>query len=314
MRMRREPQKTGDYGIGLMIHAIHMTDDVARLNKFYADVFGGQIYVGEEEPSYLPAEDRWASLIQVSDLCIEAMAPNLPVDASMPVGRFYAKFGHHLHSVGYQVDDLTGLGDSLIAGGIHIGRPGGGHLTRMDPGLRYIFPSPRDMFGLMAEMCSTALHDDPRAEDDWSSRAARWEQNHPLTIRRLAYVMLGVKDLDAAVDTYVNRVQAVPLQSGFDEMTGARFQLVQLGDSLLKILQPADVDSDLGRHVARFGNMIYAIAFRVADLDSAERWLKENRIGTRRPTPTSLAADPADTWGAPYFFTTDVIPDDPFGD
>jgi hypothetical protein len=302
--MQRVPQKTGDYGIGLMIHAIHVTDDVKELNDFYVDVFGGVLYPGSEEPSYFATEDRWASLIQVSDLCIEGMAPNLPVDVAKPVGRFYAKFGRHLHSVGYQVDDLSGLGDSLIAGGIHVGGPDGRRVERMDPGLRYIFPSPRDMFGLI-ELCAISLPGDPRLEETWSTQVTTWENEHPLTIRRLGYVMLGVKDLDAAVATYVDRIQAVPLDSGFDEVTRARYQLVQLGDARLKLLEPLDAESDLGRHVAAYGNMIYGIAFQVADLDSAENWLHEKKIGTSRPSATTLAADPVDTWGAPYFFTTD---------
>ncbi|SHM67132.1 VOC family protein [Cryptosporangium aurantiacum] len=307
------PKKTGDYGIGQMIHCIHMTDDVKKLNDFYRDVFGALLYMGEDEPNYLPPEDRWASLMMVGDLCIETMAPNTPVDATKPVGKFYTKFGRHWHSVGYRVDDLTGLANNMIERGIYIGRPGGGKVEKMDEGVGYFYPSPRDMFGLMAEMCTHDMPNDPRLKDGWAEQERQWEQ-HPLTIRRLAHVMLGVKDLDAATASYVNRVQAVPLQSGVDDVTQAKFQIVQLGDSLLKLVQPLDDASDLGRHVAKYGNMIYAVTFRVTDLDSAERWLTKKNIRTTRPTPTTVAADPADTWGAPYFFTTESIPDDPFED
>ena len=312
--MERIPKKTGDFGIGIMIHCIHMTDDVKQLTDFYRDVFGAHVYMGEDEPNYLPPEDRWASLMMVSDLCVETMAPNTPVDAAKPVGKFYTKFGRHWHSVGYKVDDLAGLANNMIDKGIYIGRPGGGKVETMAPDVPYFYPSPRDMFGLMAEMCVMDMPGDPRLTDDWSERQRTWETEHPLTIRRLAHVMLGVKDLDAAVDSYVNRVQAVPLQSGVDDVTQAKFQIVQLGDSLLKLVQPLEEASDLGRHVAKYGNMIYAVTFRVADLDSAERWLGKKNIRTSRPTPTTLAADPADTWGAPYFFTTEPVPGDPFED
>jgi hypothetical protein len=310
--MQRVPKKTGDYGIGLMVHAIHMTDDVKQLNDFYRDVFGGVVFMGADEPNYLPPEDRWASLIMVGDLCVETMAPNMPVDPTKPVGKFYSKFGRHWHSVGYRVDDLAGLGNDMIDRGIYIGRPGGGKVERMAPDVGYFYPSPRDMFGLMAEMCTMDMPNDPRLLDTWSERERSWEHEHPLTIRRVANVMLGVKDLDAAVDSYVNRVQAVPLHSGVDDAVRARYQLVQLGDSLLKLVEPLDGESDLGQHVARYGNMIYAVTFRVADLDSAESWLTKKKIRTTRPTATVLAADPADTWGAPYFFTTESVPNDPF--
>jgi hypothetical protein len=35
----------------------------------------------------------------------------LPADPTKPVGKFYTKFGRHLYSVGYKVDDLVGLGN-----------------------------------------------------------------------------------------------------------------------------------------------------------------------------------------------------------
>jgi hypothetical protein len=58
--------------------------------------------------------------------------------------------------------------------------------------------------------------------------------------------------------------------------------------------------------------MIYSITFRVNSLDSAEAWLNGKDIKTSRTRPGLLAADPQDTFGAPYFFTTDVLEDDPF--
>ncbi len=46
------------------------------------------------------------------------------------------------------------------------------------------------------------------------------------------------------------------------------------------------------------------------DLDSAEAWLDSKSIRTCRPDGM-LAADPEDCFGAPYFFTTDTLPDEP---
>ena len=140
--MRKQAKKTGDFGIGMMIHAVHMTDDVTKLNQFYEDVFGGLVYMGVDEPNFLPPEDRWAGLIMISDLCIETMAPNTPVDATKPVGKFYTKFGQHLHSVGYLVDDLVGLGNRMIDKGVYMGRPGGGKVEEMDPDTRVLLPEP----------------------------------------------------------------------------------------------------------------------------------------------------------------------------
>jgi catechol 2,3-dioxygenase-like lactoylglutathione lyase family enzyme len=310
--MERQRLKTGKYGLGTMIHSVHMTDDVPRLNQFYEEVFGGLMYMGVDEPNYLPPEDRWAGLVQISDLCIETMAPNTPINAALPVGKFYTKFGRHLHSVGYKVDDLVGLGNRLIQEGVYIGKPGGGKIEEMDPETVYFYPSPRDMQGLMAELCKVDMPGDPRLLPTWSSQVKFWEISHPLGIKRLAYVTLGVKDLDAAIDTYVKKIQAVPVTDGIDDGGRFRYAIVQLGDCLLQLAQPLDDESPLGAHVAQWGNMIYGITFKVNDLGAAEAWLTKKGIGTSRPREGLLAADPADTFGAPYFFTTDTIPNDPF--
>ena len=147
--MQKTVTKTGDHGIGIMIHVVHMTDDVAKLTKFYEEVFLGYTYLGQDEINFLPNEDRWATLIMIGDYCVEVMAPNQPVNPQLPVGKFYTKFGQHLHSVGYKVDDLEGLGDRLIDQGVYIGKPGGGKIEKMDPETVYFYPSPRDTAGLM---------------------------------------------------------------------------------------------------------------------------------------------------------------------
>ena len=309
--MEKTVQKTGDHGIGLMIHMVHMTDDVPSLNKFYEDVFGGLMYMGVDEPQWLEVEDRWAGLIQVSDFCVETMAPNLPADPTKPVGKFFSKYGKHLHSVGYKVDDLVAIGNRLIDRGVYIGKPGGGKIEEMDPETMYFYPSPRDTAGLMVELCRTDMPDDPRQLGTWSSQVKIW-RSHPLTIQRANYVTLGVKDLDAAVRTYVDVIQAVPVHSGIDDELQTKFQIVQLGDCLLQLAQPLSAESELGRHVAQWGNMIYGVTFRVSDLDSAEKWLNLKGVRTTRIRPTLLAANPDDTHNAPYFFSTETIPNDPF--
>jgi hypothetical protein len=309
--MKKIVRKTGDYGIGIMIHSVHMTDDVPALNRFYEEVFGGLMYMGVDEPNFLPVEDRWAGLLLISDLCIETMAPNMPADPTKPVGKFYTKFGRHLHSVGYKVDDLPGLGNHLIEQGVYIGAPGGGKLDHIEEEMTYFYPSPRDMYGLMAELCKVDMRADPRLLETWSSQVKMWEIGHPLGIKGLAYVTLGVKDLDAAAQTYVERIGAIGVASGVDDGGQFRYQLVQLGDCLLQLAQPLDTESPLGQHVARWGNMIYGITFSVRDLDSAEAWLDKKSIRTTRPRAGLLAANPDDCFGAPYFFTTDAVPTAP---
>jgi hypothetical protein len=310
--MQRQQKKTGRFGLGSMIHTVHMTDDVPALNKFYEEVFGGLLYLGVDEPNWLPPEDRWAGLLIISDFCVETMAPNMPADPTKPVGKFYTRFGQHLHSVGYKVDDLIGLGNYLIDKGVYIGAPGGGKIEKMDSETVYFYPSPRDTSGLMVELCGMEMLNDPRLLDTWSSQVKFWDKVHPLGIKRLAFQTLGVKDLDQAVSRYIELFGAIPVHDGVDDAEGARFQIVQLGDALLRLAQPLEEHTPLDQHVAKWGNMIYSITFRVHDLDSVEAWLDKHEVGTTRLSADLVAADPTHTFGAPYFFSTAEIPNDPF--
>ena len=309
--MKRQTSKTGQFGLGSMIHVVHMTDDVPALNKFYDEVFSGLMYLGVDEPNYLPVEDRWAGLLVISDLCIETMAPADQGKVQLPVAKFYSKYGKHLHSVGYAVDDLKGLGLHLQDKGLYIGKPGGGKLTPEDE-VMYFYPSPKDTYGLMVECCDFEMRGDPRLEETWSSQVKFWDQVHPLGIRRLSSVTLGVRDLEAAVARYVEIFEVVPVDAGVDEHDGANYQIVQMGDCLLKIAEPTDPNSALGQHVAKWGNMIYALTFQVHDLAAVEGWLNSKNVKTQRLTDDLVAADPEDCFGAPYFFTTRAVPNDPF--
>ena len=310
--MERQRLKTGKFGLGTMIHSVHMTDDVAQLNKFYEEVFGGLLFMGVDEPNYLPVEDRYAGLVLISDLCIETMAPKMPADPVKPVGKFYTKFGRHLHSVGYKVDDLPGLGNDLIAKGVYIGAPGGGQIKQMDTETIYFYPNPRGTYGLMVELCGMEMPGDPRLLANWSSKVKQWQLVHPLGIKRLGWVTLGVRDLDEGVARYVELFEAERVHSGTDEAEGARFEILHLGDALLRLAQPLEPNTPLGQHVARWGNMIYGITMVVTDLDAAQDWLNRKSVRTSRLNPDTVAADPADTFGAPYFFTAATFAGDPF--
>jgi hypothetical protein len=202
----------------------------------------------------------------------------------------------------------------MISEGVYIGRPGGGKVERMSEigDNPYFYPSPRDTAGLMVELCATDMPADPRLLDTWSSQVKMWEFGHPLTIRRLEYVTLGCKNLTEATETYVKRMQAIPIYEGVDDGEQIKFQVLQLGDCLLRLAEPLEATSKLGEHVAKWGNAIYSITLKVRDLDSAEAWLTKKGVKTERLRPDLLAADPADCFGAPYFFTTTDVPGDPF--
>jgi 4-hydroxyphenylpyruvate dioxygenase-like putative hemolysin len=155
------------------------------------------------------------------------------------------------------------------------------------------------------------MRNDPKDQDTYTELMRLYEQ-HPMTFDRFAYVTLGVKDLDSAVATYVDVMQAVPIQDGIDEDLQCKYMTLQLGDCLLQLAQPLEMDSDLGRHVEKWGNCIYSLRWKVLDLDSAEAWLNKQGVRTTRLRENLVYCNVDDTHGAPMFFTTEEIAGDPF--
>jgi hypothetical protein len=310
--VRRQALKTGPYGIGLGIHTVHVAEAVEPVARFLEDVLGAVLFMGVDEPNYLEPEDRWACVGVVSDWAIEVMAPSQPVDPTKPVGKFFTKFGSHLHSIGYEVDDIVGLGNALISSGLYLGAPGGGQLEKMPEDASYCFPSPAQTAGLMVQLTAFSIPGDPRVLDTWSSQVKQWANIHPMGITGLAYQTVGVRDLDEALARYAELFDVRPVASGTSEVEGARYQIVQLGDVLLRLAEPTEEASPLGRHVARWKNMLYSVTFRVRDLDAAQSWLGAKGIGVDRLSAQHLSANPADTFGMPLFFTTEQIDGDPF--
>jgi hypothetical protein len=58
--------------------------------------------------------------------------------------------------------------------------------------------------------------------------------------------------------------------------------------------------------------MIYSLRFKVADLDSAESWLKQNNVRTSRVRDGLLVTNPEDSFNCPIFLSTEEIEGDPF--
>lgn len=301
--------KTGPFGFGLMYHVIHVGDDVRTLNAWYRDVFDADVWWGADEPRFSEIEDRYAALLNVSDLCVEPMAPVQPANGRYPVGRFYLRRGPRFHSLAFMVDDIEGYARYLLDQGVYIGLPGGGRMEQVPPGIYYFYPSPRSMGGLLAQITrntdgthSDAVRLDPRLQDDWDVRQLRWSSGHPLGIERLAYATMAVADLDASFPVFEKLWLAVPVEEDVDRQRGVRSCYVRIGDLLLELASPLRDDGPLAAHLAQHGDELYQLAFLVRDLDAAAEYLESAGVRTHRETDTRLVADPADCHGADYAF------------
>ena len=132
--------------IGRMFHVIHMANRAQPLKDWYDDVFSPK-WRGQGQVGYSAVEKRDALLGDISDLCIEPMAPSYRVEGAetMPVGRFHGRFGSHLHSIAWYVtDDLPELYETLRSHNVRLFTDGGGVAESPDKLVAALFTHPRD--------------------------------------------------------------------------------------------------------------------------------------------------------------------------
>lgn len=293
--MRHKPNRTGPYDIGAMIHVIHVGADIRELNGWYERVFGGLVFLGLDEPTYLAEEKRWASLLMVSDYCVETVAPELPADESTAFGRFYARRGEQLHSVGFVSEDVEGLATNLAERGIRCA-------VQRANGRTWFFPRPRDIDGLIIEFIDDLVPEDPRLREEWSSLQRLWS-THPLGVESLSHVTIGTRDRFASLDTFTRLWAAEVLGETKDPSRGRTSSWLRIGDTVIELAQPTDDATSLAKSVDAGNNSVYSVTLAVRDLGLAQAHLEAHSIGVESAAAV-LRADPADCYGARYEFTT----------
>src|SRR5581483_6032525 len=130
---------------------------------------------------------------------------------------------------------------------VRIGAPGGGLLQSVPEDMTYFYPHPKDTLGTMMEMCKIDMPNDPRLQPSWSETRLRWER-HPLGIERLAYITIGVRDVDAASDFYERILEARPVYKRENKERKTRDAFFQLGHCIINLSTPTAADSPLGQH------------------------------------------------------------------
>jgi methylmalonyl-CoA/ethylmalonyl-CoA epimerase len=84
---------------------------------------------------------------------------------------------------------------------------------------------------------------------------------------RIAHIGIAVRDVDALIPFYrdVLGMDVVPL----DDADGARIAGLAAGDSLVELLEPAALDSPIGKFITKRGPGIHHVCFVVDDLPGA---------------------------------------------
>lgn len=307
--------------IGPIFHLIHISDNFWELNDWYEDVFNPIEFTksmrssdGRAFPTLL-LEKRDASLIDIADVCIEPISPSMFLDGweQSPLGRFYTRFGRHWHSIAWYTTDNIGLYRHLKANDIRFFFNGGGSDSVREPTPdEALFTHPKDSFGALELMQGPRpkVLKDPRFLPDYDLK--RWSVEHPLGIERLAYVTVVVKDLDKATNFYAGTLQGKVLLENESDLTLTRSRYIAVGPStIVELAHPLEAGSLAGKDATDNGDIIHAVAFQVADLDRAEKYLGSKGIKTLARDETTLLADPETTYGAAFRFTTTRFAGDP---
>ena len=318
------------FAIGKNFHVIHMTDDLQALDAWYDDVFAVHRFM---MPGYLEAEKRDASLVLVGDFCIEPLAPSFRVEGwdEKPLGRFYQRLGKRWHSIAWYMeeeDGMTELYRSLRDAGVRLYGTGGVPQTGDEP-TGALFTHPRDTYtqlefwvgprrwdaGPRARVPADQYVDfhampDPRFQPGFDP--AWWSNHHPLQIVNASHVTLAVRDVEKARDLYVKFFGGQLLHEGPVDVLGSRSAFVAVGhDLVVELATPATPDSVLTADLDRYHESLFAVTFKVRDLDAVRRHLTSKGVGAAVDDGTTLLTDPATTHGVVMGFTTWSIPSDP---
>ena len=104
-------------------------------------------------------------------------------------------------------------------------------------------------------------------------------------LQRLSHLGLAVKDLDAAIQLY-ERVFGLKVAHRWvaeaDRMAAASFRV---GDLEIELMQPLADDSPVGKFIAKRGEGIHHIAYRVEDVADALHRAREAGVATIDETP-----------------------------
>jgi methylmalonyl-CoA epimerase len=108
-------------------------------------------------------------------------------------------------------------------------------------------------------------------------------------LKRISHLGLAVKDLDAAIRLY-EQVFGLRVAHRWvaeaDRMEAASFRV---GDMEIELMQPLDDDSPVGRFIARRGEGIHHIAYRVDDVADALDRAREAGVATIDQEPRAGA-------------------------
>ncbi len=291
-------------------HFIHMTGDLTGLDAWYDDVFA--VKRGWMDHGYMEAEVRDASLVSLADTCIEPLAPAFRVDgwATMPLGKFYNRFGSRWESIAVYSDDVPEVWQACMDNSIRVYLNGGIVATeKPSQDCPAVFTHPRETVGKMQFTAPSLMSNDPRFKPGYDPHW--WRDNHPTTLERLAYATAITSDLDRAMHIYVDVFGGELLYEAESTLTGTSNAYVAIGETVIELAMPTSNGTYASDDLERNGEMHHAVTFKVTDLEQADEFLATKGVKSVARDEQTVMYDPDTTKGAFFRLTTWSVPNDP---
>lgn len=298
--------------IGRLFHIIHMTGDLPALEKWYDDVFS--VGRGFLDHHYMEGEKRDASLVLLGDSVIEPLAPAFRVEGweSMPLGRFYNRFGNHWHSVAWYTDDAGEMWQRCKDNDVRVYVEGGVLTDERPAPSSAIMTHPKDTITQLEFMNpeGTIADQDPRINGS-DFDPGWWIENHPVKTPGLAYTTILTKDLERATAVYADILGGTVLHKGSSTLTGTDDVYVQLGDTVVQLSTPNADGTIAAADLAANKEIHHAAAFKVLDLEDTEEYFDSKGIRTLARDDRTIITDPTTTHGVAFRWTTWDVPGGP---
>ncbi len=291
------------YTVGKLFHLAHLVEDLDAVDRWYDDIFGCNRYYRRFEK----AAQREASLLIISDMCMEPIRPSSePVAEGSVLNRFKARYGNRLHSIAWYVDDITALSTEFLQRNIRQVGLRGEQIT--DPAKAVaVWTHPRDTHALL-EFCQPGFAADPRLEPSWSSRF--WAEEHPLHIPRTSHLTVLVDDLDGARTVYGDTLHGRLLHERTDADGSKRAFWAVGEETVIEAVAPGGADTAEGRDHAANGEGVHAIVFATTDLDGAVAFLHSKGQRLEPAGADTVFVHPEDSFGLRVGFTRAAIAGD----
>jgi catechol 2,3-dioxygenase-like lactoylglutathione lyase family enzyme len=270
-----------------MNHINAVVDDFDTSLAHFRDVYGAQLI------SDMPKDEWHACLIAIGDVIFELFAPHDDL--------LHARFGPHYVGVEYQTPDVEQAREVVRSRGMRIVR-------ELGPAFHV---HPLDAFGVAFEFYHLSFHSVPPPFTylEMIRPLDYWRDEHPLGLAGLDRYTVAVADLEAATGFFQEFVAGSVVDEEKERPSlVARSVDLRLGNTVVELLAPIG-PGPLEREVARRGDGIRSVVFKVRDLEQARSYFAGKGITLRLgdtdygDTGDRLVIAPADNQGLLFEFS-----------